>query len=152
VSSVLTTFLDAGQQRGDGLAPFVEQGFDLAAEALEFRVSEDGLAHFGHGLAQPRVAGALGLEQDAAQAGHFLPVGGESVDVAFGDTAVQVRVDVVQVFRCAAVDVAWQVEVVVVLLAGDLVQRHHAGIARHVHALAEGIDDAVRAGGSWGRP
>ena len=139
----LVAGLDAGQQRRDGLPPFLEQGFHPGAETLKLRMREDGLARFGHRLAQPRIAGALKLEQGAAQPRHFLPVGGKGVDVALGDAAVQVRVDVVQVFRLAAVDVTRQVEVAVVLFTGDFIQRHHAGVTRHVLAAAEGIDDAV---------
>ena len=41
-----------------------------------------------------------------------------------GDAALQVRLDVLQVFRLGAVDVARQVQVEVVGL--DLGQRHHA--------------------------
>ena len=52
-------------------------------------------------------------------------------------------VDVLQVLRLAAVDVARQIEVEVVLRVGDLVERHHAGVARHVDLLGEGVDDAV---------
>ena len=52
-------------------------------------------------------------------------------------------VDVLQVLRLGAVDVARQVEVEVVLRVGDLVERHHAGVARDVGLLGEGVDDPV---------
>ena len=53
-------------------------------------------------------------------------------------------VDVLQVLRLGAVDVARQVEVEVVLRVGDLVDRHHAGVARIAFDLpGEGVDDAV---------
>jgi hypothetical protein len=51
--------------------------------------------------------------------------------------------DVLDVLGLARVDVARQVEVEVVLLAGDFVEGHHAGAAGHVGLLAEGVDDAV---------
>ena len=52
-------------------------------------------------------------------------------------------VDVLQVFRLAAVDVARQVEIERVLRIGDLVERHPTGVTRLLDLLAEGIDDAV---------
>ena len=52
-------------------------------------------------------------------------------------------VDVLQVFGLGAVDVARQVEVEVVLRVGDLGERHHAGIARHIGLPGEGVDDLV---------
>jgi hypothetical protein len=54
-----------------------------------------------------------------------------------------VAVDVLQVLRLAAVDVARQVEVEVVLRVGDLVERHHARVARGVGLPGKGVDDAV---------
>ena len=87
----------------------------------------------GSGSLQARVAGAAGgLEQRGAHAGEHLPVVGQRVEVALGDAAAQVAVDVLQVLGLGAVDVARQVEVEVVLRVGDLVERHHAGVARHV--------------------
>jgi hypothetical protein len=52
-------------------------------------------------------------------------------------------VDVLEVLRRGAVDIARQVEVEVVLRIGDFVERHEARIARHVGLLAEGVDDPV---------
>ena len=52
-------------------------------------------------------------------------------------------IDVLDVFRFGAVDVAWQVEVVVVLGICDLGQRHHARVAWQLCQLGEGIDDLV---------
>ena len=57
---------------------------------------------------------------------------------AVRDATKQVGGQVVQVFGLAGVDVATDVEVVVVGLAGDFGQRHHAGISgtgpRHIEA------------------
>ena len=53
-------------------------------------------------------------------------------------------VDVLQVLRLGAVDVAREVEVVVVLRVGDLLDRHHAGVARIAFILpGEGVHDLV---------
>ena len=93
---------------------------------------------------QPAVAGAARvLEQQRADRGQHLPVALERVDVALGDAAAQVGVDVLQVFGLGAVDVARQVEVEIVPGVGDLGKRHHAGVARGVALLSESIDDAV---------
>ncbi len=53
------------------------------------------------------------------------------------------RGDVLQVFRRAAVDVARQVEVEVVLRVADLVERHHPRVARQLEEADERIDDLM---------
>ena len=52
-------------------------------------------------------------------------------------------VDVLQVLRLGAVDVAREVEVEVVLRVADLGQRHHARVARDFELAGEGIHDLV---------
>ena len=61
----------------------------------------------------------------------------------FGDAAAQVAVDVLQVLRLGAVDVAREVEVEVVLRVADLGQRHHARVARDFGLAGEGVHDLV---------
>ena len=56
------------------------------------------------------------------------PVGGERVDIPFGQTAAQMGVDVLQVFGIGGVDIARKVEVEGVFRIGDFVKRH--GTAR----------------------
>jgi hypothetical protein len=56
--------------------------------------------------------GAAPVVEDAGR--EDLPVGAQGVDVAVGDAAVEVGVQVVQVLGLAGVDVARDVEVVVV--------------------------------------
>ena len=91
-----------------------------------------------------RVAGAERFEQGGAQAGHDFPIMAEGIEVALGDAAAQVGVDVLQVLRLGAVDVAREVEVEVVLRVGDLRDGHHAGVARVAFILpGEGVDDLV---------
>ena len=76
-------------------------------------MAEDGGLHLGDRELQRGVAGAIELlEQGGAQAGHDLPVIAERIEVALGDAAAQVAVDVLQVLRLGAVDVAREVEVV----------------------------------------
>jgi hypothetical protein len=52
-------------------------------------------------------------------------------------------VDVLQVFRLAAIDVAWEVEVVIVLRIADLRERHHLRVAVDFDLTGEDIHDAV---------
>ncbi len=52
-------------------------------------------------------------------------------------------VDVLDVLRLAAVDVARQIEIVVVARIGDLGERHHAGVARDFELAVERVHDAV---------
>ena len=116
----------------------------LLLEGGELGVAEDGGLHLGERQLQARVAGAArGLEQHGAHAGEHLPVRAERVEIALRDAAAQVAVDVLQVLGLGAVDVARQVEVEVVLRVGDLVERHHAGVARDVGLPGEGVDDPV---------
>ena len=53
------------------------------------------------------------------------------------------RLEVLEVFRLAGIDVARDVEVVVVGRIGDLGHRHHAGITRHFGLPVEHVDDEV---------
>ena len=90
------------------------------------------------------VAGPPGRgEERGADGREDLPVAVEGVDVAVGDAAAQVGVDVLQVLRLGAVDVAREVQVEVVLRVADLGQRHHAGVARDFDLAGEGVDDPV---------
>ena len=52
-------------------------------------------------------------------------------------------IDILQVLRFGAVDVAWKVEVEVVFRVGNLCKGDHAGIVRSVSLPGKGIDDAV---------
>ena len=94
-------------------------------------MAEDGGLHLADRELQLAVAGAVGLlEQGRAHGGMTSSSSVEGVNVALGDAAAQVAVDVLQVLRLGAVDVAREVEVVVVLRVGDFRDRHHAGVAR----------------------
>ena len=128
---------------GAALLPVGVEVFHLVDEGGKLRVlinsGLDGL--FAHRKVE--VAGAVFFEQCLAQAGAYLPVALQGIDVSGGDAAAQVAVDILDVFGLLAVDVARDVEVEVVLVF-DFVQRHHAGVLWIVlQALVEGIDDFV---------
>jgi hypothetical protein len=79
----------------------------------------------------------------AAHAGDNLPVASEVINIALRNAAAQVAVDVLDVLRLGAVDVAREVEIVVVLRVGDFLNRYDAGVARHISLLAERVHDLV---------
>ena len=87
------------------------------------------------------------FKEALAYARQHLPVSRQRasrvVQVTHRDAAAQVRRNVVQVFRLAAVDVARQVQVEVVLRIGNLGQRNLPSVARYLGLLGEGVDDAV---------
>ena len=62
---------------------------------------------------------AVALEQRRPERREDLPPSAERVEVAVGDAPAQVGVEVVQVFRLARIDVAGEVQVVVV--GGDAI-------------------------------
>ena len=132
------------EARRDGLAPLVEQRRHLLVEGGELRMAEDGGLDLGDGQLEAGVPGpARRLKQGGAHAGKNLPIGSEGIKIPLRNATAQVPVDVLQVFGLAAVDVARQVEVVVVLRVGDLGHRHHAGVARGVELPIEDVDDPV---------
>ncbi len=104
---------------------------------------EDGRLYVTGRHPQRAVALAQGREQARADAGENGPVFGEGVDVPVGDAAMQMRLDVLQILRLSAVNVAGQVEVEIVFGIADLRQRHHAGIARDFGLSGEGVHDLV---------
>ena len=70
----------------------------------------DGLSGYG----QIYIACAVRFEKRFFKLGAYGPVALQGVYVALGYAALQVACQVLQVFGLLAVDVAWQVEVVVV--------------------------------------
>ena len=107
-------------------------------------MAKDGGLDVRHGHPELAVAGAIGLlEHRGADAGDDLPVAVEVVDVAIRDAAAQMGVNVLQVLRLGAVDVAREVEVEVVLRVADLRQRDHARVAGHFGQAREGVHDHV---------
>ena len=136
---------EALELRDGGGLPLGEELPGLGGEGGELRVGEDDGLDFSLGWLNGGVAGAGRLcEQGGAQAGHDLPVVAEGIQIALGDAAAQVAVDVLQILRLGAVDVAREVEVEVVLRVGNFRERHHACVARIAFILAgKGVDDLV---------
>ena len=135
---------DAFQARGVGFLPFGEQLGHGFIESGELGVAEDGRLDVSGGDFQLAVAGTVGLlEQRGADGGDDLPVGFERVNVAVRDAAVEMGVDVLNVLRFGAVDVAREVEVEVVLRVTDLGERDHAGVAGDFELAGEGVHDPV---------
>ena len=106
-------------------APGVEDLGDALPICLEFAMAENRGLHLPEVDPNLAVSLAAALEQRLAERREVLPPVAQRVDVAVGDTAVQVGVEVVQILRLAGIDVARDVEVVVVGGIGDLGQRHH---------------------------
>ena len=67
----------------------------------------------------------------------------EGIDIAVGDAAAQVGGEVLNVLGLGAVDVAREVEVVVVFRVGDFGDGHHAGVAGDFLLAVEGVHNAV---------
>src|SRR5947208_2047868 len=81
------------------------------------------------------------MEEGGFESGEKGPVVFEGIDVAVRDAAAQVARDVLKVLWLLAVDVAWEVEVELILL--DLREAHHAGVFGDVELPGENIDDLV---------
>ena len=88
------------------------------------------------------IAGAQVGKQGGTQFGADLPVVAEGVEVTGRDAAVEVGTDVLDVLGLLGVDVAGEVEVVVVFL--DLGVGDEAGIAGVLLGVGEHIDDLVQ--------
>ena len=132
------------QPWGVGLFPLGEERGRGLVERGELGVAEDGGLHLGDGKLQLAVAGAVGLfEQGGADAGDDLPVAVEVINIALGNAAAQVAVDVLHVLRLGAVNVARQVEVVVVLRVGNFLDGHEARVAGYLGLPGEGVHDPV---------
>ena len=87
--------------------PFCEQAFGLRGEGSEFGVREDGRLHIGDGQLQLRVAAVFsGLEEDTAHPGQHIPKVLQRINVSVRYAAAQVGIDVLQVFRIRAVNIA----------------------------------------------
>lgn len=123
------------------LAPCVEVLCHLAGESRELRVLEN--RGFDRGLLDRKrgIARAAWMEESCFQIGAHVPIGFQRVDVGLGDAAAQMSLDVLPVLGLLAVDIAREVEVVVVLL--DLGERHGARITRNIERLGKSIDNLV---------
>jgi len=110
----------------------------------ELRVAEDGGLDVRDGDLELAVAGPVALlEERGAHAGEDLPVAIEVVNVSIRNAAAQMAVNVLQVLRLGAVDVARQVEVVVVFRVADLGQRDHARVTFVFELACKGVHNLV---------
>src|ERR1017187_8242991 len=115
--AVLGEAFQAGRVGG---LPLREKSGGGLIEGGELRVAEDGGFDLADGHFELRVTGpAALLEKRGAHRRKNLPVAFEVINVVAGNAAAQVGVDVLQVFPLSAVDVAREVEVVVVLRVAD---------------------------------
>ena len=87
------------------------------------------------------IARSVGLEEHEPELWAHLPIRLQRIHIGNGNAALEVAFNVLQVLRRLAVDVTWQVQVVVVLL--DLCKAHHTGVARHFKLAREDVDDLV---------
>src|SRR5687768_6017304 len=97
----------------EGFAPFGEELGSLFLKSQKLRMAQNGLFDFPNrdiktGVAWPPCR----LEQHRTHRGKLLPIGGKGIQVSLRNSAPQMAVDVLQIFRLGAVDVARQVEVV----------------------------------------
>jgi hypothetical protein len=70
------------------------------------------------------------LEQSRPHAEKLLPIGSKRIQVALRNAASQVAVDVLNVFRRGAVDVAWKIKIKIVLGIGDFGPFNQTRVAR----------------------
>ena len=66
------------------------------------------------------------LEQSRAYFGNDLPISFECINVALGNPAAQMSVNVLQVLRLAAINVARKIQIVGILCVADFRDRNHA--------------------------
>lgn len=90
---------------------------------------EDGLLDARRRDLELRVARPHRLEERVPNAGEHGPVATERVEVAGGDAAAEVGVDVLHVLGLGGVDVAREVEIEIVLGVADLGHGDEAGVA-----------------------
>ena len=141
-----TALLGEGlEPRPAGVFPIGEEPRGGIVERGELGVAEDGGLHLANREPQLTVAGAVELlERGGAQTRHGLPVIAKRIKVVLRDAAAQMAVDVLQILRLSAVDVAREVEIVVVLWVGDFLDGYHAGVARIALILpVEGVHDLM---------
>ena len=107
-------------------------------------MAEDGGFHFLDGQLQLTVASTVPfLKQCGTDARNNLPIAGERINVTVWDPATKMSVNILHVLRLGAVDVAREVEVVVVLRTGDFADGHKARVARDFDLLCERINNLV---------
>ena len=129
----VATSFEVPQPRGALLPPLGKHGVHACDEGDELRVLVDGGLDGGLVHGEVEVTGAIRLEQDLPELRADGPGALEGIDIVGGNTALQVPLDILEVFRRLAVDVARKVEVEIVLL--DLLEGNHARVFRGFEPL-----------------
>ena len=111
-SSTSRFFIKSFQFRCIALDPFTQQTVHLLVERRELSITENSLLDLRQRHRKLRIVFAQRLEQLPPHRGNDLPVTLERVDVAIRNAA-QMPIDVLNVFRLAAIDVAWQIQTVI---------------------------------------
>ena len=113
------------------LAPRLKDGIDPLLVSIEFGMREDRRFYVLGLYERIAVTGStVGFKQGVTECGKNRPIGVECVDVGVGDTAVEVCAEVVEVFGFRGIDIARDIEVIVVGGIGDFGYWHHTRVAR----------------------
>ena len=120
--------LECLERLGSLLTPSSKVVVHPIDEGLKLGMLVDGLFDVGFVDLEVEESLAVLLEQRLLKLGAHSPVAIEGLDVRFGDTALQVASDVLQVFGLLAVDVARQVQVEIVLF--DFLKWYQPRVAR----------------------
>src|SRR5208282_2772345 len=111
---------------------------------LEFLVAEDGGLYFGYGELHLAVARTVSLfEKFGTHGGNELPVRRKGIDITVWDTASQMTVNILQILRFGAVNIARQVKVEVVPRITDFCHRYHARITWNLDLACKDVYDPV---------
>src|SRR5262245_41102983 len=137
----MTALSKALEQWRVDLLPLTEELVHGVIERSELCVLQYRRLHISDRELQLAVARAVRfLEQRLAHGRDDLPVAVECIYVAFRDTAAQMAVNVLQIFRLGAVDVSRKIEVVVVLRVANFRDRHETRVARKFDLPREYVD------------
>ena len=93
------------------------------------------------GDCQIKVAGTIGFEQGLPKLRANIPIRLQGIHVGAGNAALQMSLDVLNIFGLLAVDIARDVQVEFVLL--DFLDADHARVFGNLQPLVEDIDDLV---------
>ena len=113
------------------LAPRFKDGIDPLLVSVEFGMGEDGRFYLLGLHERIAVTGStVAFKQGVAECGKDRPIGVECVDIGVGDAAVEVCVKVVEVFGFTRINIARDIEIIIVRGVGDFRDRHHTRVAR----------------------
>src|SRR5674476_1093583 len=101
----------------------------MLGKRLELKRVKDGLLDLTNVDRQITVARPVRLEELAAELRECIPIGAQRVEVPIRNAAVEVRMEILNVLGLRGIDVARDVEVVVILRVGDLAEWHESGVA-----------------------